>query len=227
MKPEKQAEAILKEYELCQDYAKHLDTNIWTTSGLIGLGSIGSLLLSNYSSTSLPVIIIVGLLVICIVWIWWKMANRWWDIQHVTFMRMRHIESTLHLYRNRYIKYLDSRLGRRDLEVISDLPDKEKKDLKGKFTQFYKGQVRGVMKWLPRAITIIWLSYVVIAIIKKRKDLVMQVIGSVSITWFGLLIVLLSVFIGGVGIGLIISVIFGRKFYLTKQERNQQDSQTN
>ncbi len=139
------------------------------------------------------------------------MANRWWDIQHVTFMRMRHIERTMHLYRNRYITYLDSRLSRRDLKIISGLAENEKQDLQEAFPHFYKGQVRGVMKWLPLVITIIWLAYIGIAIMQKRKDLVMQVIGSVSITWWGLLIFLGSVFIGGIGIGLTIGVLFSKK----------------
>jgi hypothetical protein len=102
MEPKERYETLLKEYELCLDKTKHLDKNIWTTSGFIGAGSIVSLLFSNYTGLNSLLVVLAGILIIGGVWTWWKIAIRWWDIQHSIFTRMSNIEKEIGFYQNRY-----------------------------------------------------------------------------------------------------------------------------
>ena len=121
-------EELLKEYELCQDSVQYLESTIWKTSAAIGIGAIGPLLIfigqnknPDYSNAS-----IVGLLIFIAVLIWWKMALRWWDIQHTTFLRMRHIEEDLDLFQKRYTDFRDGKFNVAD----SNLSRERKKELK-------------------------------------------------------------------------------------------------
>ena len=197
------AQFLLKEYQLCQEHTKHLDRNIWATSGFIGLASIGSLLFSNHTESLLS-ITMIGLLVVPTVWIWWKMANRWWDIQHAIFKRMKHIEEVINFYQTRYLDFLDNPIAKRKRGVLEGLPDGQFEELRTFSPNFYKGKVRSPLRMLPWLITIIWLLYVAIKIIISQKESLMEVIGTISLTHLGLVIILGSVFIGGLGIGLII-----------------------
>lgn len=103
-------ELLLEEYKLCQESVRHLESTIWKTSGFIGIGAIGSFLLSLRSISQIgwnPVVVVVGLLIIALSWIWWGMAQRWWTIQHRTYDRMEDIERILEMYQVRYVRYYD------------------------------------------------------------------------------------------------------------------------
>ncbi len=103
-------EALLKEYELCQNSAQSLETPIWQTSAAIGIGSIGSLILVATAERPLPLIptIIIGAFVCLGSYMWLFIAKRWWSIQHTNYLRMRHIEEDLKVIcQTRYIEYRD------------------------------------------------------------------------------------------------------------------------
>ena len=104
-------EQILKEYELCQNTATRLEDTIWKTSAAIGLGSLGSfvLVISQKEAPDWQSILIVGLLVFVTSLIWLFMAKRWWNIQHATFLRMKHLEEELHYYQTSYIYHKDGK----------------------------------------------------------------------------------------------------------------------
>ncbi len=118
---------LVEEYKLYQDSVQKLESTIWTTSGVIGIGSLGTIiavlsqfspgmLLSNAENTEtvtptfLFIVVLIGVVVTTIVWLWWGMAQRWWTIQHITLRRMRHIEKELGLNQKRYIDYRDYNL---------------------------------------------------------------------------------------------------------------------
>jgi hypothetical protein len=121
---EQEEKRLLKEYELCQDSSQTLESVIWQTGAVIGIGSIGSLALVAKDQPSWQVAAIIGLLVVLTARLWWFMAKRWWSIQHAKFLRMCHIEETLGLYQTRYVYYLDG-LTRAEKKGNSRRQDKE------------------------------------------------------------------------------------------------------
>ncbi len=104
-------QSLIKEYELCQKSAHDLDVTIWQTSTAFGLGIIGTfILVANHPANQQPPFMIAMLIFIFSFFlslVWLAMARRWWSIQHSIFIRMRHIEEDLGLYKVRYLAYLD------------------------------------------------------------------------------------------------------------------------
>lgn len=139
-------EQVLKEYELCQDTVAKLEDTIWKTSAAIGLGSLGTLVLviSQREKLEWQSILVVGLLVSVTSLVWWFMAKRWWDIQHATFLRMKHLEEELHYYQTRYIYHKD---GKCDLQPSgSALSQPQIDELNTVINK--KFHLRGVQSWL-------------------------------------------------------------------------------
>jgi hypothetical protein len=204
---------LLKEYELCQDHVKHLDLNIWTTASIVGLGSIGSLALPVSSRIGLPELYAIAILVITVAWIWWAMASRWWDVQHASLIRMKHIEEELHLFRNRYIAFLDFPKDKRkdQTNTINRLSGEHIAELLSFAPDFHKGQVKGSIAVLPKAVTAIWIAYSILSTVQRKEVLLMQVIGTMSMTDATLIILAVIVFLGGLGIGVAIGFLLGRR----------------
>src|SRR5262245_46466370 len=77
---------LWREYEICQKAAQTLESIIWQTSGVIGIGSIGTLVLvvnrPDKDQPSWRVALIIGLSIFLLSIIWLFMARRWWSIQH-------------------------------------------------------------------------------------------------------------------------------------------------
>ncbi|MHB1418074.1 MAG: hypothetical protein ACYCX4_00580, partial [Bacillota bacterium] len=213
---------LLKEYEMCHDRVKNLESTIWITSGVIGIGSIGSLISIMEKAGAIKTLVL-GVFVIIWVWIWWFIAKRWWDIQHTTFMRMRHIENELGLFQQRYIRYLDQNgdeeqekcyeenLENLNYKYLGEINYRMEYD--NQYKNFHKGKVKGAIICLPRSVTIIWVIYIIYSMHDWiGGESIMQVIGNVQITWWGITIILGSVFIGGLGLGVLLGLILkGRK----------------
>ena len=68
----------------------------------------------------------------------------------------------IHFYQMRYIDFFYKRVENRDKGILEGLSDKNVKDLSEQFPNFYEGQVRGALKWLPWLITVIWGVYIVV-----------------------------------------------------------------
>ena len=103
-----EAELLMREYETCLETAWKLEANIWQTSSIIGIGTIGTLIIVASGKQDLALALPIGLLAVIGVFMWWAIAERWWSAQHVRFTRMLHIEQAL----NRpgqvsYMRYLD------------------------------------------------------------------------------------------------------------------------
>ena len=164
-------ELRLEEYKLCQATTEKIESTIWKTSTIMGIGSIGPLIffMTKNNNPDWQSVIIMGLLIFFSCIIWWFMASRWWDIQHTTFLRMRHLEEKLKFYQTRYIYYKDGKIKDIDLD---DLPEEQLVQLKGgykdKEDSNYKYKIdkrfclRGVKKWLrlfPWFVLISWFGY--------------------------------------------------------------------
>lgn len=103
---------LLEEYKLCQQKAQGSEGPIWLTSSIIGLGSIGALLVIATQNHQIDpnVVLGAGLFVNLVAWFWYKMAGRYWSIQHTALMRLHHVEKELkEIYLDRYIKRRDAR----------------------------------------------------------------------------------------------------------------------
>lgn len=123
------------------------------------MGSI-VLVISQKEPPDWQSILIIGLLVFSISLIWWEMAKRWWDVQHVTFLRMRHLEEELHYYQTRYIYHKD---GKGDLEangITISQPQVDELNKSGSKT-FH---LEGVRAWLWLLPWIVFFSWIELAL---------------------------------------------------------------
>ena len=177
---DKDKEFLLKEYELCQNAAQNLESIIWQTSAVIGIGSIGSLILvaNQYQQASLSwqAASLIGLLVFLFSCIWLFMARRWWSIQHIKYLRMSHIEEKLRLYQTRYLNYVDGlqqeenrEEEEKEIKANNDLSDDQKEEIRDravkdkeyvlvfflmKHHQHYG--IRDIIKYIPVIIFFVW-----------------------------------------------------------------------
>jgi hypothetical protein len=148
---------LLKEYELCQEDTQALETTIWQTCGAIGLAATGALTLLVTSDKDWRVFATVGFLVVGMTLIWWGMARRWWSIQHIKFMRMRHIEAELGLYQYRYVAYADSPGSLSE----SGLSLQQLEDIAG-YKHYQRTGVQAVLAWLPWLVAAAWVASTVL-----------------------------------------------------------------
>ena len=97
------SEMLFKEYEICTKEASRLESNIWQTATLFSIGSgigltyfLKEFLITkgNYSKLEL-VVPLFAFFSIIVSLVWWRMAKRWWSIQHLKYERMREIEKIL------------------------------------------------------------------------------------------------------------------------------------
>jgi hypothetical protein len=182
---DEEKERLLREYELCQDAAQNLESTIWQTSTVIGIGSIGTFLLVVKEDPCWLVAALIGGLVTTANCIWWRMARRWWSIQHTKFLRMRHIEECVGFGQTRYCKYLDAlpkpdnseKKKEKEKEEQEDIDKLREKYLRndvrvlGNLARIYDdlGELRenheqnGVqyfLKWFPQINLAAWILYV-------------------------------------------------------------------
>jgi hypothetical protein len=170
--PKPDTNSLLKEYELCHKAAQRAETTIWQTSGAIGLGLVGSLLLTATRALDDPlpgrVAILAGVTSFAFAFIWWLIARRLWSIQHVMFLRMRHIEKDIGLHANRYVQYIDDlREGDPARLESSGLPDDQKRDIRDReakrvFCRVPDHQRMGtkpLIGILPFLLLLFWIGY--------------------------------------------------------------------
>jgi hypothetical protein len=155
---------MLKEFELAQAKAQSLEDNIWKTAAAFGLGSMGTLVVLASQSLEGPphwfIVLVVGFFVFAVNQIWWGMACRWWEIQHVVLLRMRHIEGVLDMKRETYIHDFDKITkaddGGKDESIEKELRDLSRTGSKG---------VQGSLNRLRYVVLLTWVAYVLWACI--------------------------------------------------------------
>jgi hypothetical protein len=92
-------EKLVQEYKICQEEASRLESNIWQTAALLGVGSVvGIVTLAGESiraEARLSATAVVAIFVVVASLVWWRFARRWWSIQDLKFERMRDIEKQI------------------------------------------------------------------------------------------------------------------------------------
>jgi len=149
---------IIEEYKIALDQVKHLENNIWSSSGFISFGNIISLFTYSSKESSFATTFIVGAFSIIITTIWWGMCKRWWDIQHTILLRMNHLERLMDIRIQSYIIFRDSDPQTRDSDGLlkQELSKKEYYELCSYDTSFHLRGVQKTLKYLPISIIVIW-----------------------------------------------------------------------
>jgi hypothetical protein len=99
-------EALLTEYEICDEKAGRLDSLIWQTASVIfpitlaGFTYFG--LLPTHTPENVPIVLIVGIGSITLLMTWYLLSRAWYSYQSLAFYRMREIENELGLWHYRY-----------------------------------------------------------------------------------------------------------------------------
>jgi len=103
-----QREELIREYELCQQGVQALEATIWQSGSLIGIGSAGGILLVAGLDDAKLAVIPAGIVVVYASFLWWRLAKRWWSVQHARITRMRLIEKELQRAgQTSYVQYLN------------------------------------------------------------------------------------------------------------------------
>jgi hypothetical protein len=176
---------LLEEYKLCQDTVTRLEETVWKTSTAMGLGSFGSLvaLISLNQRPKQSSILILGLLVFFTSLIWWFMAKRWWNIQHATFLRMKHIEESLHFFQVSYIYHKDRKLNLCDKSKGFDIPDSHIEELNKLDRKFHRWGVQSWLRLLPFLILYSWVSYAFSACFTTTTVVLILTIVTLTTFW--------------------------------------------
>lgn len=91
-----QEQKALSEYRICLEQASRLESNIWQTAGLLGIGSIAGLVaLAGNSNIPFSAVLVAGVFAINASLVWLRFVRRWGSIQSVQFERMSEIEDQL------------------------------------------------------------------------------------------------------------------------------------
>ena len=173
--PTDDREVLLKEYEFSQSTAQSMESAIWQSSSVIGLGLIGSfLLVALRGADSQPpwyVACLLAPIALIISGLWWLIARRWWSVQHAMFMRMRHIEKRLGMHSLNYVRYLDNvkfmPTSGLDQAEKDELNQRREKDI---FPYIKDHQKRGVQEFiwvLPLLLFFIWFIYALILLVDQ------------------------------------------------------------
>jgi hypothetical protein len=106
-------------YRIYNDQVSRLESYIWQTATLLGIGSaVGLVLLADKyekTPTYLGKVTIAAVFAINASLVWWRFARRWWSIQHLKFERMDEIERRI----DRQMQFQQSVLvSERDVEAM-------------------------------------------------------------------------------------------------------------
>jgi hypothetical protein len=104
---------LVEEYRICQNQASRLETNVWQTATLLGIGSIVGLVslakqTSSQCQTGWITVMLASAVTINATIVWWRFARRWWSIQHLKYERMREIETVVGLKQSQMVLERDS-----------------------------------------------------------------------------------------------------------------------
>jgi hypothetical protein len=107
-------ERRFREYQVCLQQVERLESSIWYTAGLLGIGSTAGFISvmgkDAHSRAPLGTILVVAILAITVSLVWLRFAGRWRSIQHVKFKRMAKIEEEIGFCQSRLV-------AERDIEV--------------------------------------------------------------------------------------------------------------
>ena len=105
-------ERRFKEYQICLQQVEHLESNIWRTAGLLGIGSVAGLISimgrDARSRAPLSTILVVAILAITVSLVWLRFARRWSSVQHVKINWMTKIEEEIGFRQNKLVAERDT-----------------------------------------------------------------------------------------------------------------------
>jgi len=88
-------ERLFKEYQICHEHVFQLESYIWQTAMLFGVGSAISLVSLASQRPDWVKTLVATILAINISLVWWRFARRWWSIQHLKLERMHEIDQQI------------------------------------------------------------------------------------------------------------------------------------
>jgi hypothetical protein len=106
-----------KEYQICREEAARLESHIWQTALVFGIGSAAGLALTLPLAGRVPplhharlAVAIVTAFVINTSLVWWRFVRRWRSIQALKYQRMNELEVELGFRQNRLVNEADDRV---------------------------------------------------------------------------------------------------------------------
>lgn len=179
---------LLKEYEIIQSTAQMAETPIWQTSAVIGLGSAGTLVAFVLNPEVQTVLASgMGIFINLVAFFWFKMARRWWNIQHVKFLRCRHIEKILgDIYTHHYISLRDKLRNKTARQKDSDwlcktaFPEDWKESIK-KATDWQNYGTQFFSQFFLAVNLASWIAYTIYLKIENSGQLITKI--STGIFW--------------------------------------------
>ena len=217
---------LLKEYELCHQTAQRCETSIWSTGTIFGVAAIGSFALVVGRDIDIRSLFFLGLISSAILFFWWRMSIRWWNVQHTTFDRMRHIEEQLGIFQVRYVYHRDAKITIRPEDLASEGQfaekhakeldhlttsspnEKEIRDARRTARKYLSAGVKKYIDILPFAFISAWLSFL-LPLIWETYRCRLGYLGP----WVGYI-----AFWGPLGSGVISLVIYLSKYYHDQEQ---------
>jgi hypothetical protein len=208
---EPKKEHQLEEYKVCHEATSDLSDQIWRTAAIFTVGSITGILLLARDSTIpddlapwlLPV---ASVFAIGILFTWWRFARRWWSVQQVMFLRMRHIEYQLGLSASRYVEYLNQM--KRCETLALQLPEQYKEDFEEELKNLSKRRTyehRGIQPMMEFAIVVnaaAWVAFLLIQTIPHIECFASRISAGELVT------IIRSVVVVGYTLGVL---VYGRR----------------
>ena len=157
--------ALLQEYQQCDEKISRLDSLIWQTASVIfpitlaGFGYFG--LSVNHTSEQFFILAAVSIGSITLLVTWYLLSRTWHSYQSIAFYRMREIEKELDLWHYRYSFFVRKSAKQRKIF----LEHAENKDRYTKIEKSISGFYKVGLRATTTIITIIfvtgWLSLII------------------------------------------------------------------
>jgi hypothetical protein len=93
-------ERLFKEYQICHEQASRLESHIWQTATLFGVGSAIGLVSLASKEPDWVKTLVAAILAIIASLVWLRFAGRWWSIQRLKFERMDEIDKQIGFRQN-------------------------------------------------------------------------------------------------------------------------------
>jgi hypothetical protein len=160
-------EALLQEYQQCDEQVRHLDNLTWTTASVIfpinlaGLSYVA--LATTHTVNRFAVVGGIALGSTVLLGAWYFLSRAWYSYQSIAFYRMREIEVELELWHYRYSLFL--RQSKEERQAILESAGKSDKArlerLDHQVDEFVLVGLRTATKIITLLFVLAWIGLVV------------------------------------------------------------------
>ncbi len=164
--------ALLTEYEMCQQHALKWDNATWQTAAIFLSAAIAGFIvviqISDTSPLKFLIVSIIGLSAILVLFAWLGMIQRWDAFKRVVHFRLREIEQDLGLWHNRYLEHLaiKSKLVKgQSVSVISEDDKARLQRLEQVFPEYPSTTVMSLIKLTTLGLVIGWAGLIILEFI--------------------------------------------------------------